>query len=92
MKCPHCKNPIALSSLRKSFFRPQRCPACEQSYVLSLSVGRGLLLLLPVALTLFMIRPLSIHWGIAPVFLTAPVIFLYLLSCLRIAQRSTPES
>lgn len=88
MKCPHCKEKLSFSSLRKSLFRPQVCHSCHEGYILTLSIGRMFLLLLPVAFSLIMIRPISLYWGIDPSFFSALIIILYGLSCLTLKQRA----
>ncbi|MGO3408989.1 hypothetical protein, partial [Marinomonas sp.] len=64
MKCPHCQEKLPFSILRKSLLRPQACQSCKEGYALTISIGRMFLLLIPVAFSLIMIRPISLHWGI----------------------------
>ncbi len=88
MKCPHCKEKLIFSSLRKSLRTPQTCQSCKEGYALTISIGRMFLLLLPVAFSLFMIRPISLYWGIDPTFFSALIIILYGVSCLTIVKRA----
>ncbi len=88
MKCPHCKSKLSFSSIKKSLRRPQPCNECEEGYLLTLSMSRMLLLILPVAFSLVMIRPISLHWGVPPSIFTALIVVLYGLSCLTLVKRS----
>ena len=88
MKCPHCEATLPFSALRKSLRQAQACQSCTQSFTLTISISRMFLLLLPVAFSLFMIRPISLHWGIDPTFFSALIVVLYGLSCLTLRKRS----
>lgn len=88
MKCPHCHTKQPFSTLKKSLRKIQSCPNCQEGYLLTLSMARMLLLIIPVAFSLVMIRPISLHWGLPPSLFTALIILLYGLSCLTLVKRS----
>lgn len=87
MKCPHCETKLPLSLLKKSIRRPQPCPACDEGFTVTLSMSRMFLLIIPVAISLLMIRPISLYWGIPPSFFSALLIVLYVLSCATLIKR-----
>lgn len=74
--------------MKKSFFRPQACPTCHEGYSITLSVGRMFLLIIPVAFSLIMIRPISLHWGVSPTLMSALIALLYGISCLTLVKRA----
>lgn len=84
MKCPKCQATVTLNQLIKSFFKPTQCQACANSIVVTLSIKRGALLLLPVAATLFLVKPLAFQWQVDATFLNAFILFLYGISCLTV--------
>ncbi len=88
MKCPNCQTKLPFSSLKKSLRRVQPCHACDEGFLVTLSMKRMLLLIIPVAFSLVMIRPISLHWGLPPSMFTALIIVLYGLSCLTLVKRS----
>ncbi|MEO9274493.1 hypothetical protein ABFY09_06505 [Marinomonas sp. 5E14-1] len=88
MKCPHCQSKLPFSSLKKSFFRPQPCSSCNEGYTVTLSISRMFLLIIPVAFSLIMIRPISLHWGVSPTLMSALIVLLYGVSCLTLVKRA----
>ncbi len=88
MKCPHCDTKQAFSSIKKSLRKAQACEKCKEGYVLTLSVSRMFLLILPAAASLLVIRPVNLHWGISPLAFTALVSVLYIMSCLTLVKRA----
>jgi hypothetical protein len=84
VKCPHCAQNLPSKRALSSFFKPTHCESCEQNFVVTLSVKRGALLILPVAATLFFVKPLAYQWQIDATFLHAIILCLYGLSCLTV--------
>jgi hypothetical protein len=88
MKCPHCQAKLTFSAVKKSFRNPQTCSSCDEGYRVTLSISRMFLLIIPVAFSLIMIRPISLHWGVSPALMSALIAFLYGLSCLTLVKRA----
>ena len=88
MKCPHCDTKQPFSRIKKSLRKAQACDECKEGFVLTLSISRMFLLILPAAASLLVIRPVNLHWGISPLAFTALVSVLYVLSCLTLAKRA----
>jgi len=88
MKCPHCQAKQPFVAVRKSLRKAQACAECKEGYVLTLSISRMFLLILPAAASLLVIRPVNFHWGISPLAFTALISVLYVLSCLTLVKRA----